>query len=209
MADIWSARSSAPRPSPLDRVRRAGRTGRRRAVRPRTGTDAQHADDRGRVDSPDAGPSTRTERLERNAPPNPLDIGCRDIRARRRSALINWDTAAGLRAADYAQVIVDAGDPSGTETAALASDVRTYLPTADAWLKLRTYGTRQWLTIDEAFVPASWSDAIDQATLGNCSQERSLTPSLERAIAPASWGPGAGDISTDRVHSLHRVRAQF
>ena len=81
-------------------------------------------------------------------------------------ALINWDAATDFDPADYAQVIVDAGDPSGTETAGLASDVRTYLPTADAWLTLRTYGTRQWLTIDEAFVPASWSDAVDQAAPG-------------------------------------------
>ncbi|WP_457101488.1 hypothetical protein [Microbacterium sp. P5_E9] len=80
--------------------------------------------------------------------------------------LINWDTAAGLEPTDYAQVMVDAGDPSGAETAALASDVRTYFPTADAWLKLRTYGTRQWLTIDDAFVPASWNEALDQATEG-------------------------------------------
>ena len=81
-------------------------------------------------------------------------------------ALINWDAATDFVPADYAQVIVDAGDPSGTETAGLASDVRTYLPTAEAWLTLRTYGTRQWLTIDEAFVPASWSDAVDQAAPG-------------------------------------------
>ncbi|MDT0181491.1 hypothetical protein Q9S36_15025 [Microbacterium sp. ARD31] len=81
-------------------------------------------------------------------------------------ALINWDTARDFDPADYAQVIVDAGDPSGTETAGLASDVRTYLPTADAWVTLRTYGTRQWLTVDEAFVPASWNEAIDQATPG-------------------------------------------
>jgi hypothetical protein len=81
-------------------------------------------------------------------------------------ALVNWDSATDFDPADYAQVIVDAGDPSGIETAGLASDVRTYLPTAEAWLTLRSYGTRQWLTIDEAFVPASWSDAIDQATPG-------------------------------------------
>ena len=80
--------------------------------------------------------------------------------------LIRWDAATDFDPADYAQVIVDAGDPSGTETAGLASDVRTYLPTTDAWLTLRTYGTRQWLTIDEAFVPASWSDAVDQAAPG-------------------------------------------
>ena len=77
-------------------------------------------------------------------------------------ALITWDTTE-FELTDYAQVIVDAGDPSGVESAALASDVRTYFPTADAWSKLRTYGTRQWLTIDEAFVPASWNDALNQA----------------------------------------------
>ncbi|HYP73102.1 MAG TPA: hypothetical protein VEP72_03375, partial [Microbacterium sp.] len=70
-------------------------------------------------------------------------------------ALVNWDSTTDFDPADYAQVIVDAGDPSGIETAGLASDVRTYLPTAEAWLTLRSYGTRQWLTIDEAFVPAS------------------------------------------------------
>jgi hypothetical protein len=82
------------------------------------------------------------------------------------SALISWDTTSDFDPGDYAQVIVDAGDPSGAETAGLASDVRTYLPTSEAWMTLRTYGTRQWLTIDEAFVPASWNDAIDQATPG-------------------------------------------
>ncbi len=81
-------------------------------------------------------------------------------------ALVNWDSTTDFDPADYAQVIVDAGDPSGIETAGLASDVRTYLPTAEAWLTLRSYGTRQWLTIDEAFVPASWSDAVDQAAPG-------------------------------------------
>lgn len=80
-------------------------------------------------------------------------------------ALITWDTTE-FELTDYAQVIVDAGDPSGIESAALASDVRSYLPTADAWSKLRTYGTRQWLTIDDAFVPASWNDALSQAAEG-------------------------------------------
>jgi len=81
-------------------------------------------------------------------------------------ALIDWDTTTRFDPVDYAQVIVDAGDPSGVEAPGLASDVRTFLPTTDAWSTLRTYGTRQWLTIDEAFVPASWSEAIDQATPG-------------------------------------------
>lgn len=81
-------------------------------------------------------------------------------------ALINWDAATDFDPADYAQVIVGAGDPTGAESAGLASDVRTYLPTVDAWSTLRTYSTRQWLTINEAFVPASWADAIDQAAPG-------------------------------------------
>lgn len=81
-------------------------------------------------------------------------------------ALITWDTTA-FELTDYAQVIVDAGDPSGYETAALASDVRSYFPTADAWAQLRTYGTRQWLTIEDVYVPASWDDALDQAVEGD------------------------------------------
>lgn len=81
-------------------------------------------------------------------------------------ALITWNTTE-FELTDYAQVIVDAGDPSGFETAALASDVRSYFPTADAWAQLRTYGTRQWLTIDDVYIPASWDDALDQAAEGD------------------------------------------
>lgn len=81
-------------------------------------------------------------------------------------ALITWDTDE-FEMTDYAQVIVDAGDPSGFETAALASDVRSYYPTADAWAQLRTYGTRQWLTIDDVYIPASWNDALGQAAEGD------------------------------------------
>lgn len=81
-------------------------------------------------------------------------------------ALITWDTTE-FELTDYAQVIVDAGDPSGFETAALASDVRSYYPTPDAWAQLRTYGTRQWLTIDGVFIPESWNDALGQAAAGD------------------------------------------
>ena len=81
-------------------------------------------------------------------------------------ALITWETTE-FEMTDYAQVIVDAGDPSGFETAALASDVRSYLPTTDAWAQLRAYATRQWLTIDDVFVPASWDTALEQATEGD------------------------------------------
>lgn len=81
-------------------------------------------------------------------------------------ALFAWDTASDYEPTDYAQVIVDVGDPSGEEAAGLASDVRSYLPTAEAWVQLRTMQTRQWLTIDDAYVPDSWADALEQAAPG-------------------------------------------
>lgn len=82
------------------------------------------------------------------------------------TALFTWDTATEFGPTDYAQVIVDVGDPSGNETAGLASDVRTYLPTADAWAQLRTMQTRQWLDINDVFVPDEWATALDQAAEG-------------------------------------------
>ncbi len=82
------------------------------------------------------------------------------------TALFTWDTASEFEPTDYAQVIVDAGDPSGNETAGLASDVRTYLPTADAWAQLRTMQTRQWIDISEVFVPDEWATALEQASDG-------------------------------------------
>ncbi len=81
-------------------------------------------------------------------------------------ALFTWDTATEFGPADYAQVIVDVGDPSGNETAGLASDVRTYLPTADAWAQLRTMQTRQWLDINDVLVPDEWATALEQAAEG-------------------------------------------
>lgn len=82
------------------------------------------------------------------------------------TALFTWDTATEFGPTDYAQVIVDVGDPSGNETAGLASDVRTYLPTADAWAQLRTMQTRQWLDINDVFVPDEWATALEQASEG-------------------------------------------
>lgn len=79
------------------------------------------------------------------------------------ATLLAWDTATQYEPTDYAQVIVDVGDPSGQESAGLASDVRSYLPSAGAWAKLRAMQTRQWLSIDEAYVPDSWADALGQA----------------------------------------------
>ncbi len=79
-------------------------------------------------------------------------------------ALFTWDTLSGGTPADYAQVLADAADDS--ESDALASDVRAYLPTSEAWTQLTTYQTRQWLTIDTATVPEAWMTAQDQAAPG-------------------------------------------
>ncbi|WP_341998870.1 hypothetical protein MRBLWH7_000510 [Microbacterium sp. LWH7-1.2] len=127
---------------------------------------------------PDAGSPTATPTPQDVAPtaPGPTEsrvaphvirstTDAEDFARDAAEALITWDTTE-FELTDYAQVIVDAGDPSGIESAALASDVRSYFPTTDAWAQLRIYGTRQWLTIDEVFVPTSWNDALAQATEG-------------------------------------------
>ncbi|GAA1989913.1 hypothetical protein GCM10009777_26450 [Microbacterium pumilum] len=116
-----------------------------------------------RVDAPDApGSPSSSSTLPAIRSTRDAEAFARDAAA----ALITWDTTE-FELTEYEQVIVDVGDPSGDESAALESDIRTYFPTADAWSKLRTYGTRQWLTIDDAFIPASWDDALDQAAEGD------------------------------------------
>ncbi|WOF21938.1 hypothetical protein N8K70_11150 [Microbacterium betulae] len=79
-------------------------------------------------------------------------------------ALFTWDTTTGHAPSDYAQVLADAAH--GSEADAFVGDVRAYLPTNDAWAQLRQYATRQWLTIDEVFVPEAWETAVEQAAPG-------------------------------------------
>ncbi|MGV1005815.1 MAG: hypothetical protein ACOYEV_13875 [Candidatus Nanopelagicales bacterium] len=82
------------------------------------------------------------------------------------ATLFAWDTASGLWPLDYTSAILAVGDPSGDEQAGLASDAATYLPNRDAWIELRQYATSQHLTIDTAYVPNAWADAIEQAQPG-------------------------------------------
>ena len=82
------------------------------------------------------------------------------------TSLFAWDTASGWLPLDYASVVLAVGDPSGIEQAGLASDVAAYLPNRDAWIELRQYATRQHLTIDQAFVPDAWAEAVEQAQPG-------------------------------------------
>ena len=63
-------------------------------------------------------------------------------------------------------VILAVGNPSGAEQAGLASDVAAYLPSREAWLELRQYTTAQHLTIEDAYVPEAWGEAVEQAQPG-------------------------------------------
>ncbi|MBE0009926.1 MULTISPECIES: hypothetical protein [unclassified Arthrobacter] len=82
------------------------------------------------------------------------------------TALFAWDTASGFMPQDYTSVLLADGDPTGAEQAGLASDIATYLPTREAWAKLRQYATTQHLTIDAQFVPKAWDTAVAQAQPG-------------------------------------------
>ncbi len=79
-------------------------------------------------------------------------------------ALFNWDTRHKGDLSDWAQVLVDVADAD--EAAALASDVRGYLPGVESWTQLGAYGTRQWLELESIAVPDAWSTALDQAAAG-------------------------------------------
>ena len=106
------------------------------------------------------------------------------------STLFAWDTASGLWPLDYTSAILAVGDPSGDEQAGLASDVAVYLPTPQVgahggpakrarappgapplrpprpWFARREAPPRQYLTIDSAYVPDAWADAVAQAQPG-------------------------------------------
>lgn len=86
------------------------------------------------------------------------------------TAVFAWDTGSGFMPLDYQAVIVDVGDPSGTEQAGLATDVAGYLPTREAWADLRQYDTNQHLEISAVSVPAAWDDALGQAEPGQIAE---------------------------------------
>jgi hypothetical protein len=79
-------------------------------------------------------------------------------------ALFNWDTRYVGGLSEWAQMPVDVADAD--EAAAVASDVRGYLPRAEMWEQLRAYGTRQWLEMMTVTVPDAWSTALAQAASG-------------------------------------------
>ncbi|MET0860344.1 MAG: hypothetical protein ABW091_04870 [Microbacterium sp.] len=76
-------------------------------------------------------------------------------------ALFNWDTRHEGGPSPWAQMLVDVADPE--EAAALASDIRGYLPATEMWEQLATYGTRQRLEVHSVVVPEAWRTALKQA----------------------------------------------
>ena len=107
--------------------------------------------------------STPTVRVDR---PRPVPVTSNaELFARGVArALFTWDTRHEAGLSDWAQVLVDVADPD--EAAAVASDVRDYLPGTEMWEQLGTYGTRQWLELESVIVPDAWSTALEQAAPG-------------------------------------------
>jgi hypothetical protein len=78
-------------------------------------------------------------------------------------ALFEWDTTLGVDVEDHTARLVAVADPLGESTPGLVADIGNYLPTPDAWLQLRGYSTRQWLSISSIEVPSLWAQALDEA----------------------------------------------
>lgn len=127
---------------------------------------AQPAGPADRTPGTPAAPAPSSARPPEAPQPIPLSTDAEGFARTVAEALFAWDTTTGYGPADYAQPLVDVGDPSGDETPGLASDIRSYLPTPEAWAQLRTYQTRQWLSIEAAFVPDAWEVAVAQAAPG-------------------------------------------
>ncbi|WP_167131786.1 hypothetical protein [Paramicrobacterium chengjingii] len=145
------------------------------------------------VTTPDTtGPAT--PKLLHVTPSGDPDEFARNVAAR----LFGWDTSSGLMPLDYTSVILEVGDPSGTEQAGLASDVAGYLPTREAWIELRKYATTQHLTIENSFVPEAWAQAVAQAQPGQL-------PAGSTAVTIEGTRHRTGVWNGDPVASEHSV----
>jgi cell division septation protein DedD len=111
-------------------------------------------------------------------------------------ALFDWDTRQDAGPADWAQVLVDVADAD--EAAALAADVREYLPGAEMWQRLAVYGTRQWLDVETVVVPAEWATALEQAEAGQI-------PKGASALTVTGTRHRAGTWNTDEMRTERHV----
>lgn len=148
-------------------------------------------------DTPTADPTATSAALV-PAEPEPLVAlgGPEEFAAAVAEALFTWDTTSGHGPTDFAQMLADV--TAETEADAAASDVRAYLPTAEAWAQLRTHQTRQWLTIDTIETPAAWYDAVVQAAPGQIPEGAVAYTITGTRHRTGYWG-------TDRITTTHEV----
>lgn len=77
--------------------------------------------------------------------------------------LFAWDTTESTPLNEYTGRLLAVADPSGEESAGLATDLTTYLPSPESWEDLKAYETRQWIDITSYEVPGDWNSAQDNA----------------------------------------------
>ena len=75
--------------------------------------------------------------------------------------VFTWDTNSSLP--DLSERLLVVADPTGEETPGLLADLRTYLPSDQAWAHLVQYRTRQWIEITDVVEPDAWGEALAQA----------------------------------------------
>ena len=75
-------------------------------------------------------------------------------------ALFEWDTMSGLTLENYQSVVSEDADPAGIETSGLVNDLAVYFPTDVQWKQLRQYKTAETLTIQRAYIPPAWAQAV-------------------------------------------------
>lgn len=104
--------------------------------------------------------TARTDRaLPELAPTTDPELFVRSV----AHTLFDWDTMAAAPLSDYTARLVAVADPTGMSSPGLVADIAAYLPTAPAWSDLRSYSTRQRLTIESVEVPSLWAQAEAQA----------------------------------------------
>ena len=110
------------------------------------------------------------------------------------SALFDWDTRLDGGPSELAQPLVDVA--ATEEAPAVASDVRNYLPSAEMWGRLSTYGTRQRLEITAVTLPDTWSAALAQAAPGQIPKGAVAYTIVGIRHRSGSWG--AEPVESDR-----------
>ncbi|GAA4353327.1 hypothetical protein [Microbacterium rhizosphaerae] len=130
----------------------------------------------------------------RNPRPLPRSYDPEAFAREAAQALFTWDTRSPASTSEWEQAIVDAADPE--EADGLAADVRAYLPTIEQWEQLRTYGTRQWLTIDTARVPHAWTTAVAQAAAGQLPPGATAYTIVGTRHRAGTWGDQPAETET-------------